>query len=82
MTKCQLTVAPFYQCCCRCRHHLPVHYHCTTVQQPTEEQKKVAGGDGRCVCGVQKGWACVLPEHHRVYDNWPEHGCGCELYEP
>lgn len=82
----------FVQCCCNCVYHLPVHYHCGHEPLPTEEQKKAAGIEGCCVCGVQKGWACVcLPMSDdsgaslkglRVYDNWPEHSCGCECYEP
>jgi hypothetical protein len=81
----------FVQCCCNCVYHLPVHYHCGHEPLPTEEQKKAAGIEGRCVCGVQKGWACVCLamadkpgtlEGVRVHDNWPEHSCGCECYEP
>jgi hypothetical protein len=71
---CQLKVEPFKQCCCKCIYHLPVHHHCTTEPKPTKKVK------GRCVCGVQKGWACVAPEFGRVYDNWPKHSVGCECY--
>lgn len=79
---CQLRREPFFQCCCTCIHHRPVHFHCCTEPTPTEEQKKAAGVEGRCVCGVQKGWACVLPPNFddRVYDNWGEHSCGCEFH--
>ncbi len=68
----------FVQCCCNCVHHIPVHFHCGIKPEP--EQKKSAGVDGRCVCKVQKGWACANPEMERIYDNWPEHSCGCECY--
>lgn len=74
---CQLTVEPFKQCCCKCAYHLPVHFHCTTEPKP---EKLPEGPEGSCACGVQKGWACVSPESGRVYDNWPEHSCGCEVY--
>lgn len=73
----------FVQCCCNCKHLHPVHYHCCTEPKPTDEQKKAAGIEGRCVCGVQKGWACHNPEMDgRIYDNWPQHSCGCECYDP
>jgi len=71
------------QCCCNCKHLHPVHYHCCTEPKPTDEQKKAAGIEGRCVCGVQKGWACHNPEMDgRIYDNWPQHSCGCECHDP
>jgi hypothetical protein len=79
---CQMDVEPMKQCCCNCAFHLPVHFHCCTSLTLSAEQKKAAGVEGRCVCGVQKGWACVQPDGGRVYDNWPEHSCGCELYTP
>lgn len=49
---------------------------------------KSFGIEGRCVCGVQKtevggkqlNYACVAPEFGRVYENWGEHSCGCELH--
>lgn len=68
---CQLDLGPFYQCCCKCENLYPVHYHCMTEPKPPEPHEK-------CVCGVQKGWACVMKG--RVYDNWREHSCGCECY--
>lgn len=73
-SECQLTVGPFFQCCCTCRNHLPVHFHCCTEPKPETPNPDV------CACGVQKGWACVQDE--RVYDNWSEHSCGCELHAP
>lgn len=72
---CQLNVEPFFQCCCTCVYRLPVHHHCCTSPKPDPKTH-----EGRCVCGVQKGWACVAPEFGRVYDNWPEHSCGCEMH--
>lgn len=81
-TECQLQVEPFYQCCCNCVYHREVHYHCCTEPKPTEAQKAAAKVDGRCVCGVPKGWACVHPEGGHVYDNWPMHSVGCECYSP
>lgn len=72
-----------YQCCCNCRNLRPVHYHCCTEPKPTNEQKSASGSHGICVCGVQKGWACVNPEMGgRIYDNWPKHSIGCECYDP
>lgn len=73
-SKCQIKVGPFFQCCCKCIYHLPVHHHCGTDPKPKVKTY------GRCVCGVQKGFACVAPEMGRVYDNWPRHSCGCELF--
>lgn len=63
---------PEKQCCCNCKHHLPVNNHCHTcgVERLT-----------RCMCGDRKGWACVPPGLGRVHDNWPEHDYGCEMYE-
>ena len=82
---CQLRREPFFQCCCTCIHHKPVYFHCCTEPKPTDEQKaearKIGSWDGdRCVCGIQKGWACVCPMSDAVYDNWLEHSCGCELH--
>ena len=79
-TTCQLNAESFYQCCCKCVYHRPIHFHCCTEPKPTEEEKKATGVEGSCVCGVQKGWACTCPMSDRIYDNWPEHSCGCELY--
>lgn len=62
------------QCCCQCVSHMPVHHHCSTASH--DLRKKHSG----CCCGIRKGWACVAPELGRVYDNWPEHSQGCELF--
>jgi hypothetical protein len=59
------------QCCCVCEHRHSVYWHCTT--KPDKE-------DGKCCCKEQKGWACIPPDSERVYDCWPEHGVGCELF--
>lgn len=67
----------FKQCCCNCIYRLPVFFNCSTNPKPAPETHK-----GKCVCNVQKGWACVHPEMGAVYDNWPEHSVGCELYTP
>lgn len=77
----------FIQCCCNCKHHLEVHYHCGKGNAPTEQERIKFGSFGKCGCMIRKGWACVLnmgePFHEtRVYDNWPEHSCGCECYDP
>ena len=80
MSECQLTVAPFYQCCCKCIYHKRIHFHCCTEPKPTDEQMKTAGVTGKCVCSVPKDWACVPPESDVIYDNWGEHSCGCEYY--
>jgi len=79
--ECQLTVAPFYQCCCVCEYHKAVHYHCCTEPKPTLEEISKAKLTGSCVCSVRKGWACVVPESGVVYDNWGEHSCGCEMFK-
>jgi len=70
---CTLQDPDMMQCCCNCAHLRAVHYHCCTTPKPD--------GVTGCVCGVQKGWACHNPEMDgRIYDNWPQHSCGCELY--
>jgi hypothetical protein len=73
--KCSLKEEPFYQCCCNCVHHKPVHFHCITEPKPTAEQR---GDHKGCDCGVQKSWSCDF--EGRVHDNWPEHSIGCEGY--
>ena len=75
MPMCQMNVEPFFQCCCKCVYHLSVNYHCTTSPQMRHDV-------GGCCCSVQKGWACVAPDFNRVFDSWPEHSCGCELFTP
>jgi len=81
--KCGLDDPKWKQCCCDCYHHVAVHYHCTTEPKPD----KSLHSDSKCCCSVQKGWACILgaiyrgeEDHVRIYDNWPEHSVGCEMY--
>jgi len=69
--KCGMDDPELKQCCCKCARHLAVHHHCCTSPKP----EGVTG----CVC--HKGWACIMPEEGVIYDNWPEHSCGCELFE-
>lgn len=72
---CTLAVEPFNQCCCNCVHLRAVHYHCSIKPRPPDSDPL------SCVCRIQKGWACCPPEWGRVYDNWPQHSVGCEMYE-
>ena len=74
-----MTQPPFFQCCCNCIYLKPVFFHCTTEPKPTVYDIARHGGS-RCVCGIQKGWACCSPESDRIHDNWGPHSCGCELY--
>lgn len=66
------------QCCCNCKNHLPVHYYCGHEPVFTREDREEARRTGKCICGIQKGWGCVVDG--RVYDFWPMHSIGCELY--
>lgn len=82
---CQSNAAPFFQCCCTCVYLREVHYHCNTEPKPSLEQKQAAGVIGKCICDVVKGFACCGPvgrgdgkTRDHIYDNWPEHSCGCE----
>ena len=61
------------QCCCMCKYHLPIHYHCSTLPKPVPDPNN-------CVCNIPKGWACYYPLERVIYDNWPEHSRGCELF--
>lgn len=82
MNECQLE-GEFKQCCCNCRYHAAVHHHCSRDTELRNEK-------GGCVCGIQKGWACLgfisqpAPPNEvwRIHDNWPEHSVGCEMYNP
>jgi hypothetical protein len=79
---CTLHHPDLHQCCCNCVHLRPVHYHCTTEPRPTKKEMAKQGVTGRCVCAVQKGWACCSPELEAIHDNWGQHSCGCECYTP
>lgn len=80
--ECQLH-GEFKQCCCNCQYLAAVHYHCTIDHGIRE-------ATGGCVCGIQKGWACIgfisQPDPRdgpvRIHDNWTEHSVGCEMYMP
>ena len=71
--ECTLNDPEWSQCCCQCVYRVPTHYHCSFPPARTDKDK------GKCGCEKQVGWACVAPEL-RVYVNWPEHKCGCELF--
>lgn len=55
-------------CCCKCVSHRPAHKHCH-AKKP-------------CKCGDRIGWVCVGEDQpsSRVFVNWSEHSCGCELH--
>ena len=77
---CQLNSGPFFQCCCNCKKHLQDNHHCTL---DTELRAK----EGGCVCSIKKGWVCIGlwvegDGQGRVHSGWPEHSCGCEMYDP
>jgi len=82
--KCGLDDPKWRQCCCNCRHHIRVDYHCCSEPKPD----KSLYPDTTCCCNVQKGWACIIEidcyrnerEDPRIFDNWPEHSIGCEMY--
>jgi hypothetical protein len=70
MSECQLTVGPFFQCCCKCVFHLQEYHRCTL-----ENHEK-----GLCFKPKPDKWVCAPPELNGVFTDWPEHSCGCELY--
>lgn len=82
---CTLHDPEWNQCCCNCVHHHAVHYNCCTRPKPSQKKREAAGvaAEGRCVCRVRKGWACMPPwgPEARIYDRWPEHSVGCEEYK-
>lgn len=75
---CQLKVGPFFQCCCKCVYLKPVFFHCCTSPKPTKEQRAPFPDTEKCVCSVQKSWACTGTDS--IYDRWPKHSCGCEMF--
>ncbi len=70
--KCYLSDPEWKQCCCNCQFHKPTHEHCTT-------NTRLRDATGTCICSVQNGWACCIPEN-RIHINWPAHSVGCEMY--
>lgn len=77
---CQLTEGPFYQCCCNCAKHWQDFHHCAMDDALYAEK-------GGCVCSVPKGWICagLFVEGGMkgpLHSGWPEHSCGCEMYQP
>ncbi len=79
MNKCQIKEPPFYQCCCNCKSHVEDFCHCTIDRGL---RKKKVG----CICSIHKGWICVGfvymdDGHGPAHSGWPEHSCGCELYD-
>ena len=73
MEKCTLNDPEIKQCCCNCEYHWKVNKHCST--QTTKENRDKEN----CCCNELKGYACVVREGV-VYDNWPKHSVGCEMY--
>jgi hypothetical protein len=84
---CQLTVGPFYQCCCSCIYHVSTAFHCCTNPKPDgidENNIKTKDNQRMCVCETQKGYACIVRLTHGgnlIHDAWPLHSVGCELFE-
>ena len=66
--KCWLKTKPFFMCCCACEHHIVDHYACT----PERHKKKL--------CMKPRGWICNPPDFGATSE-WPEHGCGCEMFQ-
>ena len=81
--KCGLKDKKWRQCCCICRYHTRVNYHCCTDPKPD----KSLHPDSKCCCSVSKGWACIVEvamdtdnPNAAIHDNWLEHSCGCEMF--
>ena len=73
MTVCQLAVEPSFQCCCNCSMRLTDYKNCSIHGQPAN----------KCVCSEVKGYICAGFANEGVYHSeWPEHSCGCEMYDP
>lgn len=80
LSKCWMEKEPFKQCCCTCKFHVPTYEHCETNPNLRNQVSKLARKI-TCICGVTNGFACVPPEMDgKIYINWPEHSCGCEMY--
>lgn len=67
VNECQLEEPPFYQCCCKCKHHFRI-----TAKR---EHEKTIGW----ACGLP---VRLEEEGNYVIGEWPEHSCGCECYHP
>ena len=52
-------------CCCKCVSHKTAHRHCR--------------GSGNCTCADVVGWVCAT-DGGRIYIDFHEHSCGCELH--
>lgn len=73
MSDCQLTDAPFFQCCCNCTFRLTDYKHCSIHGRK----------DGKCICSEVKGYVCTgFANEGIAHSEWPEHSCGCEMYDP
>ncbi len=70
---CTLNDPEWKQCCCNCQFHRPTYESCTTNTKLRDEKQT-------CICGVQNGWACDIPDSKRLHINWPQHSVGCECY--
>ena len=74
MNECQLTVEPFFQCCCQCKYRIVDHYRHTP-----ENHRNV-------LCFKPKGWICCPPLDLNgngdggAISDWEEHSCGCEMF--
>jgi hypothetical protein len=74
MNECQLTVEPFFQCCCQCKYRIVDHY------------KHTAENHEKGLCFKPKGWICCPPYDSGVHSDggaisdWEEHSCGCEMF--
>lgn len=75
MSTCRLDEAPFYQCCCNCKHRLKRVTHCAVHGKPE-------GHEG-CGCGIFIDYVCAgFARDGFVHADWHEHAVGCELYSP
>lgn len=65
MTECCINDKPFYQCCCKCKFHIPLRSHPWVDDKP---------------CTNIDGYLCTAGIHDRHINKSNEHSCGCELY--
>ena len=73
--KCWMDDPDLHQCCCTCRYLRPTHLH---------EWFVVDRGSHGCICDIQLGWACAMPQEfiNKIYINWDKHSVGCEMWTP